>query len=70
MDFIAGGQESASLISWSAVPRVFADFNRDVVLPSELSDQDKKLEAFREALALLPASHNETLKYLMGHLKR
>nr|XP_061799327.1 N-chimaerin-like isoform X2 [Nerophis lumbriciformis] len=36
----------------------------------ELTDPDKKLEAFREALAMLPLSHNETLKYLMAHLKR
>lgn len=37
---------------------------------SELTDPEKKLEAFREALALLPPSHSETLKYLMAHLKR
>ncbi|XP_078118925.1 N-chimaerin isoform X2 [Sander vitreus] len=36
----------------------------------ELTDPEKKLEAFREALALLPPSHSETLKYLMAHLKR
>uniref|UniRef100_A0A673ARC7 Chimerin 1 n=1 Tax=Sphaeramia orbicularis TaxID=375764 RepID=A0A673ARC7_9TELE len=36
----------------------------------ELTDPEKKLEAFREALALLPQSHSETLKYLMAHLKR
>ncbi|XP_034740981.1 N-chimaerin isoform X2 [Etheostoma cragini] len=36
----------------------------------ELTDPEKKLEAFREALALLPSSHSETLKYLMAHLKR
>lgn len=36
----------------------------------ELSDPEKKREAFREALALLPLSHCETLKYLMAHLKR
>ncbi|XP_053184965.1 N-chimaerin isoform X2 [Scomber japonicus] len=36
----------------------------------ELTDPEKKLEAFREALALLPPSHCETLKYLMAHLKR
>ena len=39
-------------------------------LCSELTDPEKKLEAFREALALLPPSHSETLKYLMAHLKR
>lgn len=37
---------------------------------SELTDPEKKLEAFREALALLPPSHSETLKFLMAHLKR
>ncbi|XP_076026091.1 N-chimaerin [Genypterus blacodes] len=36
----------------------------------ELTDPEKKLEAFREALALLPPSHSDTLKYLMAHLKR
>ncbi|XP_071774041.1 N-chimaerin isoform X5 [Centroberyx gerrardi] len=36
----------------------------------ELADPEKKLEAFRETLALLPQSHSETLKYLMAHLKR
>ncbi|XP_034417835.1 N-chimaerin isoform X4 [Cyclopterus lumpus] len=36
----------------------------------ELTDPEKKLEAFSEALALLPSSHSETLKYLMAHLKR
>ena len=37
---------------------------------SELTDQGKKLGAFREALCLLPPSHSETLRYLMAHLKR
>lgn len=37
---------------------------------SEVTDPEKKLEAFREALSLLPPSHSETLRYLMGHLKR
>uniref|UniRef100_A0A3Q2YWA9 Chimerin 1 n=1 Tax=Hippocampus comes TaxID=109280 RepID=A0A3Q2YWA9_HIPCM len=50
------------VISYKAYPRF--------IEAAKLSDQDKKLEAFREALALLPASHNETLKYLMAHLKR
>ncbi|XP_029386126.1 N-chimaerin isoform X2 [Echeneis naucrates] len=36
----------------------------------ELTEPEKKLEAFREALSLLPPSHSETLKYLMAHLKR
>ncbi|XP_051938411.1 N-chimaerin [Hippocampus zosterae] len=50
------------VISYKAYPRF--------IEAAKLSDRDKKLEAFREALALLPASHNETLKYLMAHLKR
>ncbi|XP_062313903.1 N-chimaerin [Osmerus eperlanus] len=37
---------------------------------AKLEDPDKRLEAFREALSLLPTSHTETLRYLMAHLKR
>ncbi|XP_077472586.1 N-chimaerin-like [Stigmatopora argus] len=50
------------VISYNAYPRF--------IEAAKLADQDKKLEAFREALALLPLSHHETLKYLMAHLKR
>ncbi|XP_077435156.1 N-chimaerin [Vanacampus margaritifer] len=50
------------VISYDAYPRF--------IQAAKLTDPDKKLEAFREALALLPSSHNETLKYLMAHLKR
>ncbi|TNN03001.1 hypothetical protein fugu_000030 [Takifugu bimaculatus] len=50
------------IISYDAYPR-FID-------AAKLTDPEKKLEAFRESLALLPPSHSETLKYLMAHLKR
>lgn len=50
------------VISYDAYPRF--------IEAAKLSDPEKKLEAFREALALLPESHSETLKYLMAHLKR
>nr|XP_061799328.1 N-chimaerin-like isoform X3 [Nerophis lumbriciformis] len=50
------------VISYNAYPRF--------IEAAKLTDPDKKLEAFREALAMLPLSHNETLKYLMAHLKR
>ncbi|KAL7385040.1 hypothetical protein ABVT39_014148 [Epinephelus coioides] len=50
------------IISYDAYPRF--------IEAAKLTDPEKKLEAFREALALLPPSHNETLKYLMAHLKR
>ncbi|XP_054471568.1 N-chimaerin isoform X2 [Anoplopoma fimbria] len=50
----------------------FSDLLEEVKMAfdKELTDPEKKLEAFREALALLPPSHIETLKYLMAHLKR
>ncbi|XP_071774042.1 N-chimaerin isoform X6 [Centroberyx gerrardi] len=50
----------------------FSDSVEDVKMAfdRELADPEKKLEAFRETLALLPQSHSETLKYLMAHLKR
>ncbi|XP_071388051.1 N-chimaerin isoform X6 [Centroberyx affinis] len=50
----------------------FSDSVEDVKMAfdRELTDPEKKLEAFRETLALLPQSHSETLKYLMAHLKR
>ncbi|XP_061827581.2 N-chimaerin [Nerophis lumbriciformis] len=50
------------VISYDAYPRFME--------AAKLADPEKKLEAFREALALLPQPHNETLKYLMAHLKR
>ncbi|XP_061648894.1 N-chimaerin [Phyllopteryx taeniolatus] len=50
------------VIAYNAYPRF--------IEAAKLTDQDKKLEAFGEALAMLPSSHNETLKYLMAHLKR
>ncbi|XP_017278246.1 N-chimaerin isoform X2 [Kryptolebias marmoratus] len=50
------------VISFEAYPRF--------IEAAKLTDPEKKLEAFREALTLLPASHKETLKYLMAHLKR
>uniref|UniRef100_A0A3Q3QIB4 Chimerin 1 n=1 Tax=Monopterus albus TaxID=43700 RepID=A0A3Q3QIB4_MONAL len=50
------------VISYDAYPRF--------IEAAKLTDLEKKLEAFREALALLPPSHSETLKYLMAHLKR
>uniref|UniRef100_A0A3B4YVT9 Chimerin 1 n=1 Tax=Stegastes partitus TaxID=144197 RepID=A0A3B4YVT9_9TELE len=50
------------VISYDAYPRF--------IEAAKLTDPEKKLEAFREALALLPPSHSETLKYLMAHLKR
>ncbi|XP_034417837.1 N-chimaerin isoform X5 [Cyclopterus lumpus] len=50
----------------------FSDLLEEVKMSfdKELTDPEKKLEAFSEALALLPSSHSETLKYLMAHLKR
>uniref|UniRef100_A0A3B4FM04 Chimerin 1 n=2 Tax=Haplochromini TaxID=319058 RepID=A0A3B4FM04_9CICH len=50
------------VISFDAYPRF--------IEAAKLTDAEKKLEAFREALALLPPPHAETLKYLMAHLKR
>lgn len=50
--------------------RVCSYSSYSVCVHSELTDPEKKLEAFRESLALLPPSHSETLKYLMAHLKR
>ncbi|XP_034417834.1 N-chimaerin isoform X3 [Cyclopterus lumpus] len=50
------------IISYDAYPRF--------IEAAKLTDPEKKLEAFSEALALLPSSHSETLKYLMAHLKR
>ncbi|XP_071388049.1 N-chimaerin isoform X4 [Centroberyx affinis] len=50
------------VISYDAYPRF--------IEAAKLTDPEKKLEAFRETLALLPQSHSETLKYLMAHLKR
>ncbi|CAG09973.1 unnamed protein product, partial [Tetraodon nigroviridis] len=50
------------IISYEAYPRF--------IEASKLTDPEKKLEAFRESLALLPPSHRETLKYLMAHLHR
>ncbi|KAG7227596.1 hypothetical protein INR49_005411 [Caranx melampygus] len=50
------------IISYDAYPRF--------IEAAKLTDPEKKLEAFREALDLLPPSHCETLKYLMAHLKR
>uniref|UniRef100_A0A3Q2NY99 Chimerin 1 n=1 Tax=Fundulus heteroclitus TaxID=8078 RepID=A0A3Q2NY99_FUNHE len=50
------------VISYDAYPRF--------IEATKLTDPEKKLEAFREALALLPPSHKETLKYLMAHLKK
>ncbi|XP_068184590.1 N-chimaerin isoform X2 [Antennarius striatus] len=50
------------VISYEAYPRL--------IEAAKITDPEKKLEAFREALALLPPSHKETLSYLMAHLKR
>ncbi|KAJ8012751.1 hypothetical protein DPEC_G00046130 [Dallia pectoralis] len=50
------------VISYEAYPRF--------IEAAKLEDAEKRLEAFREALELLPAAHRETLKYLMAHLKR
>jgi len=50
------------IISYDAYPRF--------IEAAKMTDPEKKLEAFREALALLPPSHSETLKYLMAHLNR
>ncbi|RXM30891.1 N-chimaerin [Acipenser ruthenus] len=40
------------------------------IIIAELTDPDEQLEALHEALKLLPPAHCETLRYLMGHLKR
>ncbi|CAM9292773.1 unnamed protein product [Lampetra planeri] len=50
------------IISYDAYPRF--------IEAAKLTDPEKKLEAFREAIGLLPPSHSETLQYLMAHLKR
>lgn len=50
--------------------RVYSNSSTPFCSCSELTDPEKKLEALREALALLPPSHSETLRYLMAHLKR
>uniref|UniRef100_A0A3B5Q7P2 Chimerin 1 n=1 Tax=Xiphophorus maculatus TaxID=8083 RepID=A0A3B5Q7P2_XIPMA len=52
------------------VPVISYDSYPRFIEATKLTDPEKKLEAFREALALLPPSHKETLKYLMAHLKR
>uniref|UniRef100_H2MT18 Chimerin 1 n=2 Tax=Oryzias latipes TaxID=8090 RepID=H2MT18_ORYLA len=52
------------------VPVISYDSYPRFIEAAKLTDPEKKLEAFREALALLPLSHRETLKYLMAHLRR
>ncbi|XP_071774040.1 N-chimaerin isoform X4 [Centroberyx gerrardi] len=52
------------------VPVISYDAYPMFIEAAKLADPEKKLEAFRETLALLPQSHSETLKYLMAHLKR
>ncbi|KAF6727113.1 N-chimaerin [Oryzias melastigma] len=52
------------------VPVISYDSYPRFIEAAKLTEPEKKLEAFREALALLPLSHRETLKYLMAHLKR
>lgn len=41
-----------------------------MILNPEVADRMGKVEALSAALHDLPASHYETLKYLMGHLYR
>uniref|UniRef100_A0A8C5QUQ3 N-chimaerin n=1 Tax=Leptobrachium leishanense TaxID=445787 RepID=A0A8C5QUQ3_9ANUR len=50
------------LITYDAYPR-FLD-------SAKALDPDTQLEILHEALKLLPPAHCETLRYLMGHLKR
>ncbi|RVE75519.1 hypothetical protein OJAV_G00017670 [Oryzias javanicus] len=50
------------LITYDAYPRF--------IEAAKISDPEKLLESLHEALKLLPPAHCETLRYLMGHLKR
>uniref|UniRef100_A0A669B5Y2 Chimaerin n=1 Tax=Oreochromis niloticus TaxID=8128 RepID=A0A669B5Y2_ORENI len=50
------------LITYDAYPRF--------IEAAKITDPEKRLEALHEALKLLPPAHCETLRYLMGHLKR
>ncbi|MBN3276298.1 CHIN protein, partial [Polyodon spathula] len=50
------------VITYDAYPRF--------IEAAKLTDPDEQLEALHEALKLLPPAHCETLRYLMGHLKR
>lgn len=44
--------------------------SHSTILNPEVADRMGKVEALSAALHDLPASHYETLKYLMGHLYR
>ncbi|CAL8343346.1 unnamed protein product [Boreogadus saida] len=50
------------IISYDAYPRF--------IEAAKIDEPEKRLEALREAIALLAPSHSETLQYLMVHLKR
>ncbi|XP_062303289.1 N-chimaerin-like [Osmerus eperlanus] len=50
------------LITYDAYPRF--------IQVAQITDADKRLESLHEALKLLPPAHCETLRHLMGHLKR
>lgn len=50
------------VISYDAYPRF--------IEAAKLTDPDERLEALHEALKQLPPAHCETLRHLMGHLKR
>ncbi|KAK3543733.1 hypothetical protein QTP70_027148 [Hemibagrus guttatus] len=50
------------VITYDAYPRF--------IEAAKLTDPDERLEALHEALKQLPPAHCETLRYLMGHLKR
>lgn len=58
--------EAKPIICIDALSQYF----RVCVCVVEITDPEKRLEALHEALKLLPPAHCETLRYLMGHLKR
>uniref|UniRef100_A0A8C5F4E8 Chimerin 1 n=1 Tax=Gadus morhua TaxID=8049 RepID=A0A8C5F4E8_GADMO len=52
------------------IPLITYDAYPHFMEAAKIPDADKRLEALHEALKLLPPAHCETLRYLMGHLKR
>ncbi|KAI4797941.1 hypothetical protein KUCAC02_024743 [Chaenocephalus aceratus] len=52
------------------IPLITYDAYPHFVETGKITDTEKRLESLHEALKLLPPAHCETLRYLMGHLKR
>lgn len=52
------------------IPLITYDAYPHFMEAAKIMDTDKRQEALHEALKLLPPAHCETLRYLMGHLKR